>query len=54
MFSSSTSVDGRSIETGRFDVRSQVLDATLVLIITNEIFLAIWLMIKGFAVPKSP
>lgn len=32
---------------GLFDVSNQFLDITLILMITNEIFLAIWLMTKG-------
>jgi len=34
-----------------FSLSFPVFDIMLVLIITNEIFLAIWLMIKGFSLP---
>ncbi len=34
---------------GWFDVSNEVLSGTLVLMITNEVFLAFWLIVKGFA-----
>lgn len=36
-----------------FDLQSPMLDALLILIITNEVFLAFWLMIKGFNLPSE-
>lgn len=34
---------------GWFDISNDVLSGTLVLMITNEVFLAFWLIMKGFA-----
>jgi hypothetical protein len=34
-------------------LRYPVLDTLLILIITNEVFLAVWLMIKGFNIEKK-
>ena len=34
---------------GWFDISNDILSGTLVLMITNEVFLAFWLIIKGFA-----
>lgn len=34
---------------GWFDISNDVLSGTLVLMITNEVFLACWLIVKGFA-----
>lgn len=31
-----------------FGINSQIIDIFLILVITNEVYLAIWLMIKGF------
>lgn len=38
---------------GLFGVKSDILNAFLVLIITNEVFLAVWLMVKGFKIRQD-
>jgi hypothetical protein len=35
-----------------FELTSPILEILLILIITNEVFLAIWLMVKGFKLEK--
>lgn len=37
-----------------FDITNEVLSGTLVLMITNEVFLAFWLIVKGFAPAQRP
>ena len=39
---------------GLFEISSGLLDSTLALIVTNEIFLAVWLMTKGLALNTQP